>query len=422
MNGSSDSHAVRRSSGRRRGDVVAEPDAGCIDVLVVDDHRLLADGIVRLLERESDIRVVGVAGTYADGMQAIRRLRPSVVLLDYILPDGDGIDMARQLRDQHPEVRVVLLTGSGRTRALSGAVEAECAAYVDKTEAYRELVGVIRAVHTGATVFPLDRLAELPRLDQLRVHYQPVVDLHTGSAVGVEALVRWQHPTRGLRPPLEFLAAAEENGFIRALGVAVLEIACRQAAAWRAELPGAADLTIAVNVSPRQLDDVTFSDQVARVLAENGLPPAALVIEVTETSVADDPASVAGHLRALEALGIRIAVDDFGTGYASLQQLRECPFHLLKVDRRFVSGLLDSRDDETIVRATVELAHELALTVVAEGIESAEHLSWLRALGCEQGQGFLWSRPVPAEEFGAWWSGYVPTPHEAPQPTVRGVR
>ena len=397
---------------RRRGDAPDASGAARIDVLIVDDHQLLADGIVRLLERESDIRVVGIAGTCADGMQAIRRLRPSVVLLDYVLPDGDGLDMAREVHADHPDVRVVLLTGSGRTRALSGALEAACAAYVEKTRAYQELVGVIRAVSDGGTVYPLDRLAELPRLDQLRIHYQPVIDVQSERPVGVEALVRWQHPTLGLRPPLEFIAAAEENGFIAALGVAVLEEACRQAVVWRAELPGAETFTVAVNVSPRQLDD-EFLAHVARVLAETGLPPAALVLEVTETSVADDPAGVAGRLRGLERLGVQIAVDDFGTGYASLQQLRECPFHLLKIDRRFVDGILAAGDDEAIVRATVGLAHQLALTVVAEGIETSEHRDALRELGCELGQGFLWSPPLPADELAAWWSRRAPVPHLA---------
>jgi EAL domain-containing protein (putative c-di-GMP-specific phosphodiesterase class I) len=421
MNGSSGSEVLRRSSRRRGGDVVMEPHADRMDVLVVDDHQLLADGIVRLLERESDIHVVGVAGTCADGMRAVRRLRPSVVLLDYILPDGDGLEMARRLHVEHPGVRVVLLTGSGRTRALSGAVESHCAAYVEKTRAYHELVDVIRAVHGGGTVFPLDRLAELPRLDQLRVHYQPVMDMQSERPVGVEALVRWQHPTRGLRPPLEFIAAAEENGFIGALGVAVLETACRQAVVWRAELPGAVDFTVAVNVSPRQLDDDVFPAHVARVLTETGLPPAALVLEVTETSVADDPASVSSRLRTLEALGVQIAVDDFGTGYASLQQLRECPFHLLKVDRRFVDGFLAGGDDKAIVGATVGLAHQLALTVVAEGIETAEQRDALRATGCEFGQGYLWSRPLPAEELAEWWSEYA-SATSAPEPALRGVR
>jgi EAL domain-containing protein (putative c-di-GMP-specific phosphodiesterase class I) len=399
-----------RSSTRLHGETPAGVGAAVIDVLVVDDHQLLADGIVRLLEREPDIAVLGVAGTIAEGLRAVQQLRPSVVLLDYVLPDGDGLDLARQLRAEHPEVRVVLLTGSGRTRALSGALDADCAAYLEKTKAFQELVDVIRAVHTGGIVFPMDQLAELPRLDQLRVHYQPVIDLRTERAVGVEALVRWQHPTRGLRPPLEFIAAAEENGFIGALGVAVLEEACRQASIWRAEMPGAEQFTVAVNVSPRQLDDAEFPMHVARVLAETGLPPAALVIEVTETSVADDPACVAGRLHALEELGVQIAVDDFGTGYASLQQLRDCPFQLLKIDRRFVDGVLAGGHDQAIVHATVGLAHQLALTVVAEGIETTAHRDALQALGCELGQGFLWSRPLPVEELEVWWTAQVAVP------------
>lgn len=422
MKSSPGQDVLPRSPRRRRGDVIAEAVDRRIDVLVVDDHRLLADGIVRLLEREIDIDVVGVAGTCAEGMAAITRLRPSVVLLDYILPDGDGLDLARQVHAEHPDVRVVLLTGSGRPRALTGALEAACAAYVEKTKAYDELVDVIRAVNVGQTVYPLDRMAELPNLDQLRVHYQPVIDLRTDRPVGVEALVRWQHPTRGLLPPADFIVAAEENGSIDAFGIAVLEEGCRQAVSWRKHLPDARDLSVAVNVSPRQLDDPAFPTRVASILTATRLPAAALILEVTETSIAHDPASVAAHLGTLDELGVRLAVDDFGTGYASLQQLRECPFHVLKVDRRFVSGLLDTHDDEAIVRATVHLAHQLSLSVVAEGIESAEHLDSLRALGCELGQGYLWSRPLPVGEFEAWWSRYAPAPDRAPRPALRAVR
>jgi EAL domain-containing protein (putative c-di-GMP-specific phosphodiesterase class I) len=379
-----------------------------IDVLIVDDHRLLADGIVRLLERESDISVVGVAGTCAEGMAAVGRRRPSVVLLDYVLPDGDGLEMAARLRAEAPDVKVVLLTGSGRSRALSGAVAAHCAAYLEKSKAFHELVDVIRAVHVGETVYPLDRLAELPRLDQLRVHYQPVMDLVANRPVGMEALVRWQHPTRGLVPPLEFIAAAEENGFIDALGIAVLEEACRQAVLWRAELPGARAISMAVNVSPRQLDDATFPDVVVRVLAETGLPPDALVIEVTETSIADDPASVAERLAVLHRLGVRLAVDDFGTGYASLQQLRNSPFQVLKLDRHFIAGMLTNHEDEAIVTATAGLAHRLGLILVAEGIETAEHLQHLQDMGCGLGQGYLWSRPLAPDALEEWWSDRLP--------------
>lgn len=388
--------------------------AGRIDVLIVDDHRLLADGIVRLLEREPDIAVVGVASSCAEGIRQARLLQPSVVIVDYVLPDGDGVDMARELHAEHPGVRVVLLTGSGLPRALREALDAECAAFVEKTKAYEELVAVIRAVSAGETVYPLDRLAELPSLDQLRVHYQPVMDLTHDRMVGVEALVRWQHPTRGLLPPAEFIQAAEDNGFIESLGVAVLERACWQAVRWRAQLPRAADLTMAVNVSPRQLDDPFFTASVARVLTESGLPAEALVVELTETSVARNPASVATHLASLDSLGVRLAVDDFGTGYASLQQLRELPFHLLKVDRQFVNGLLAAHDDEAIIRATVDLAHDLSLTVVGEGVETRDQLSSLQALGCDLAQGYLWTKPLPPSELELWWDRYLPQPVRPP--------
>jgi EAL domain-containing protein (putative c-di-GMP-specific phosphodiesterase class I) len=232
--------------------------------------------------------------------------------------------------------------------------------------------------------------------DQLVVHYQPITALPDGAPVGCEALVRWQHPERGLLAPGHFIPVAEESGLISELGAWVLKEACRQAQAWRTR---GRQLHVSVNVSPVQLlrDDVVTL--VREVLAETGLPPQLLYLEVTETSLIEDAATIAPALQTIKDLGVKIAIDDFGGGSSSLSYISLLPVDVIKIDRLFVSGLPDSSDDRAIVAAVISLCEELALTVVAEGIETDRQHWELRELGCRLGQGFLYSKPRPPAEL-----------------------
>jgi PAS domain S-box-containing protein len=246
--------------------------------------------------------------------------------------------------------------------------------------------------------------------EQLVVHYQPELDLHSEMVWGVEALVRWEHPERGLLPPSEFLPLAEESGLIGPIGWWVLRTACAQAAQWRRSgLPGAADLKVSVNLDASQLVDGDVADKVSEILVETGLDPDALVLEVTESGVLDDADRAAAQLRSIRALGVRTAIDDFGTGYSSLVQLRRLPIDFLKVDRSFVDGMTDEPEDATIVAATIRLARALGIDSIAEGVETEEQLSQLRLLDCDFAQGFRWSRPLPPDELTAWWSTWAPS-------------
>ena len=229
--------------------------------------------------------------------------------------------------------------------------------------------------------------------DQLDVHYQPLVRLDGQRIVGVEALVRWTHPTRGPIPPEEFLVAAERGPLIHRLGAWILRAACQQLVDWSVELgPDVLD-EVAVNVSPRQLLDPHFAETVAEALAVTGLDPGRLVLEITE-STAMAPNSQE-QLQALRATGVRLAIDDFGTGHSSLSRLAVLPVNTLKVDRSFVRDI-PAVGDAPLVRAMIAMAHSLGLTVVAEGIENERQRDYLTDLGCEHGQGYLFSRPVPA--------------------------
>ncbi|UVE18026.1 EAL domain-containing protein [Pseudomonas sp. LS44] len=232
---------------------------------------------------------------------------------------------------------------------------------------------------------------------QLRAYFQPVIDLHSGQVIGSEALVRWQHPQRGLVPPGEFIPIAEKSGLIAAIDIWMLEQACQQLCAWRAE--GQAQEFVAVNISSRLFCRGELDLQVARILAATGLAPERLELEVTESAVMLDPDAALDMMRRLRQLGVHLAIDDFGTGYSSLMRLKDMPVHKLKIDQSFVRGLPHDNDDLAIARSVITLGHSLGLKVLAEGIEQPEQAELLRQLGCNMGQGYLFGRPQPAADW-----------------------
>jgi diguanylate cyclase (GGDEF)-like protein/PAS domain S-box-containing protein len=255
----------------------------------------------------------------------------------------------------------------------------------------------------------LELIADLRRArpgEQFVLHYQPSLDLATGDVVGVEALVRWEHPTRGLLQPEAFIWAAEETGLIVGLGRWVLAEACRAAARWRAEVPGAAALGLSVNVSARQLQQPGLVDDVRRALAGSGLDARALTLEITETVLAQRGDDAAAILQSVKALGVRLALDDFGTGYSSLSRLQYLPVDELKIDRSFVQSIDSGADRAALVRAIVELGRALELTTVAEGIEHAGQVAALQRIGCRLGQGFHFARPLAAAELEQLLAGW----------------
>jgi EAL domain-containing protein (putative c-di-GMP-specific phosphodiesterase class I) len=227
--------------------------------------------------------------------------------------------------------------------------------------------------------------------DQLYLVYQPIVSLHGGCLTGVEALVRWAHPVRGTVAPNEFIPAAERSGLIVPLGRWIIAAACRQLAAWTTELGDAAPAVVNVNVSARELREPGFADHVTAVLAQTGVAPHRLALEVTETTIFELGASVT-NLRALRAMGIRIALDDFGTGHSTLSLLQDCPIDELKLDRSFTQ--VDADRQPAVATAVVHLAQALGLDLVAEGVETPQQADRLRDLGYETAQGFYFARPM----------------------------
>ena len=282
---------------------------------------------------------------------------------------------------------------------------ADAAMYQAKHDGRARAV-MFRPDHHGSAVAALRTGNDLHRAlarDELAMHYQPIIDLRTGRVIGFEALMRWNHPERGLLGPGEFIAFAEETGLIVPMGMWALETACRQTAYWqrvRDRIPNAPQLSINVNLAARQVADRTLAKTVAQIIDRTGIAPGAVVLELTENTLMQDTASTIDALHALRSQGVHLSIDDFGTGYSSLSYLKRFPVESLKIDRSFIDGLGQESEDTSIVEAIIRLAHALELSAVAEGLETPTQLETLRTLGCDFAQGFLLGRPLPADAIG----------------------
>jgi EAL domain-containing protein (putative c-di-GMP-specific phosphodiesterase class I) len=239
-------------------------------------------------------------------------------------------------------------------------------------------------------------LARAVEREEFTLCYQPIVDVQSGKTIGAEALLRWQHPVRGLIGPDEFISVAEETGLIARIGESVLQTACEQAVEWTARNT---EFFVAVNVSAAQLDRGDFEGILMRTLANTSLNPACLELEFTERLLMRDPQHGTGAMHSMRNAGVRIAIDDFGTGYSSLAYLKQLPVDTMKIDRLFVRDIATVPYDAAIVRAIISLAESINLRIVAEGVESVEQADLLEALGCSCMQGYYFGQPVPREEF-----------------------
>ncbi len=284
---------------------------------------------------------------------------------------------------------------------------ADAAMYQAKHDGRARAV-VFRPDHHGSAVEALRTGNDLHRAldrDELVLHYQPIMDLRTGRVIGFEALVRWNHPERGLLSPADFIPFAEETGLIVPIGAWALETACRQTAHWQRvrdddhageRLP----LSISVNLAARQVADRKLAMTVAGIIERTGIAPEAIVLELTENTLMQDTSSTIDALQALRSQGVRLSIDDFGTGYSSLSYLKRFPVEALKIDRTFIDGLGRDNEDTSIVEAIIRLAHALELSAVAEGLETPTQLETLRTLGCDFAQGYLLGYPLPADVIG----------------------
>ena len=282
----------------------------------------------------------------------------------------------------------------GRANAEALVRDADAAMYTAKAQGKRGYAVFVPQMRTAAMarLEMESRLRNAVGREEMELVYQPIVRVGDGGVVGVEALVRWRHPELGLLGPGEFIPLAEQTGLIDEIGEWVLRTACRDVVAL-ARGDGGEPPAVTVNLSPRQLRNPALAEVVEAALRDTGLPPERLVLEITETAMAADTPGNLASLRALRRRGVRVAVDDFGSGYSSLGQLRRLPVDMLKIDREFLAEAR-SAQATALLRAVVELGNGLGLTVVAEGVERQDQLALVRGVGCALGQGWLWARPI----------------------------
>jgi diguanylate cyclase (GGDEF)-like protein len=367
---------------------------------------VLRDSVMTARLGDHEFLVLAEGSAIEGGPEHLARRLLDVLAQPYEMNGSVG----RELR---LTVSVGIATGTNVDELLAGAAVALSQARAMGGNRYELFQPAMRSAHRDRQMLELDLMEALDRRE-LFLLYQPTFNLRTGEILGVEALLRWRHPTRGTVSPAEFIPIAETSGLITAIGRWVLVEACHQAARWHRR---GHSLSVAVNVSGRQLDDDELLEDVGRALRESGLVPEALTLEVTETALMRDAGATAERLRSLKRLGVRIAIDDFGTGYSSLAYLRQFPADILKIDRAFVGGVAISRASLTLVHTLVELAKALNLETIAEGIEDRAQLKALRRQGCDHGQGFLLARPLDAaavEEFLDAPSAPVQSPAASP--------
>ena len=369
-------------------------------VLYASDHRLIGKTIVRPAEVESAVagETSTVVGPGTQSPIAHRAGEQIDVAVPIYNRRGDKVSAVAEIVLPYAPVAEAISTQTKRIDiVLFGAALLFYAAL------WPRLLRASRAIRTQSDPEKQALLRELENAikhDELLLHYQPAIDLHQGRVVAVEALLRWQHPKRGLLAPSQFLPSLTDDDLNGRLTLHVVGMALRDCGEWRDR---GIDAAVNVNLTVSNVIDEALPEQIGKLLATCGIPPAALGLEVTEAAIVTDPEKAAVMLEALHRMGVRIAIDDYGTGYSSLAVLRDLPISELKIDRSFVVGLRKRPRDEAIVRSTIRLAHELEVKVIAEGVEDHKTVSELVALECDMAQGYYFSLPLSLPDLVAWF-------------------
>ena len=390
-------------------------------ILVIEDEEIIRENILKLLKAEG-FDVTG-AENGAQGLNAAVSNLPDVIICDVMMPelDGYGVLMALRSNPVTATLPFVFLTGKAERSEMRQGMELGADDYLTKPFTKAELVGAIssrlkkqeavaeqyntlRSQSSALIPDAADKLQQIKtslwdalQREEFQVYYQPQVNIQTGKIISAEALIRWLHPEKGLISPAQFIPSAEATGFIVQLGEWVLQTACRQIQVW--QNAGFSGLRVAVNLSARQFHQPDLSSRVAQILAEIGLEPSSLELELTESLMVEDAPSAIATLQQLKSLGVSISIDDFGTGYSSLSYLAQYPFDTLKIDRCFISNITHGCTNAAIVKAIIEMAHSLCLEVIAEGVETEAEKDFLWRYKCDTMQGYLFSPPLPAGDF-----------------------
>lgn len=390
-------------------------------LLVVDDSAVQRQHAVALAH-SMGIELVYEAGNGVEALELLSMLTvpPALLVIDLEMPGMDGVELIQQLRER--SIQIPIMVASSRDLALIDSVEAmtaalglEIVAALQKPLGAAQLADALGRIGRGgsgageksAVIFtPLgeSELAEAIRSGQLVPYFQPKVDVRSAMIKGVEALARWNHPELGMVPPDAFIPLAEQSGLIRELTMLILERALAQAARWNER---GLRLTMAINLSPLSLDTPNFPQDVQLQQARSGVPAEQVVLEITESSVVANLGAALGTLARLRLKGFGLSIDDYGTGFSSMQQLARIPFTELKVDRAFVHGASRKPHLKVILQSALDMSNRLGLVSVAEGVETLEDWRLLQQSGCSIAQGYLIARPMPGDALSGWLKGHL---------------
>lgn len=389
-------------------------------LLIVDDEPQVRKLLETLLQHEGYQTLS--AGSGEEALQLVARQPPDLILLDIMMPGMDGYEVATQLKGDETTagIPIIMLSAlsepSARVSGLESGAEEFISKPIERVELWLRVRNLLRLKvrgdlvnksrelslrQTGMTVHDLARqdLEHALRLaverHEFTVHYQPKVEVASGRLCALEALLRWERPDYGAVSPAVFVPILESLGLIVPVGRWVIEQVCQQIAEWQRGAIGSVE--VSVNVSGHQLIEGDLIADIARILAQTGVEPHWLEVELTEGSLMENTQHTIASLQRLHAMGVKISIDDFGTGYSSLAYLRRFPIDTLKIDIAFIREVTSNPQDAAITRTIIELAHSLNLRVVAEGVETQAQLAFLKEAGCDQIQGYLFSRPLPVE-------------------------
>ncbi|MBD2246340.1 EAL domain-containing response regulator [Nostoc sp. FACHB-888] len=388
-------------------------------ILIIEDQEAVRENILDLLEAE-DFETIGAANGRI-GVNLARSEVPDLILCDMMMPQLDGYGVLRILR-QDPRtatIPFIFLTAKSAKSDFRQGMNMGADDYITKPFTRAELLSaIINRLEKHATLkrylspasviknlspkmqlleISLHRAIKQHNFQEFEIYYQPIIDIASGKIVAAESLLRWQSPELGLIYPTEFISLAESTGLIVPIGKWVLKNVCKQIKGWRDA--GIYSLTVAVNLSVIEFNQPDFIHSIVNFIAMNNLEPDDLELELTESMIMQDVNSAITTMSKLQSLGINIAIDDFGTGYSSLIYLKNLPINTLKIDRYFIHNVAKDSQKSAITQALIQMAHNLNLDVIAEGVETESELAFLRQHNCNSMQGFLFSRPLPAAEF-----------------------
>ena len=370
-------------------------------VLVIDDEEDICEIIAEMASRRGlDVRTLSNAAKTAE---TIAKFPPDFIMLDLMMPGTDGVELLRLLAEYAKGARLCLMSGSdarvlNSARRLGSAHGLDVVAALEKPLDMQALSKLFEEVGGGATQSDTD-LAGAIASGQFTLYYQPVIHMVTRDVKGVEALARWAHPNRGTLLPDEFLKQVVDDGLMQALTDVVVQTAVKQATTWH---NAGETLTVSMNVTASTLLDLTLPDRIAEMCNQHQLPPERLILEVTETEAMRDVTRTMDVLLRMRLRNIGVSIDDFGTGHSSLRELQRMPFSEMKIDKSFVTEMTTNKDCAVIVKAIIDLGHNLGLKIIAEGVETAAVWQSLSVMGCDYAQGFFMGRPVPVADFDAW--------------------